>query len=112
MQLYSIICLRIFHSLRGFSIYPFVERDVAMVLSADVRWDKIKTEAELSGGHWVREIIPFDIFKGESIGSDKKSVAFRIRLQREDRTLSDNEINDVINRIRQSLQEKCGAQLR
>lgn len=54
----------------------------------------------------------FDVFEGESIGNDKKSLAFRLNFIDPNKTLNIKEVEPIINRIVKALEKQFGAQLR
>jgi len=91
--------------------YPAMTRDLALVCGdsteSAVIYDIIK---EQSGKifEWAK---PFDVYKGEKIGDGKKSIAFAISFRDKERTLSDDEVNVVIEKILNNL-EKINITLR
>lgn len=96
----------------GLPRFPFVERDLAIIIDEAQSWAKIEKTAREAAGPTLKSIRPFDIYTGESLGAGKKSLAFRLKFQREDKTLSDADINDALNRVKQALEQHCGAHLR
>jgi phenylalanyl-tRNA synthetase beta chain len=66
---------------------------------------------EVNNG-WIKEIKLFDVYEGNPIPSGKKSLAFRIRYQREDRTLTDGEVDEVHKKLIANLFQRFGAILR
>ena len=85
--------------------YPAMTRDLALVcddnIESAVIYDIIK---EKSGKifEWAK---PFDVYKGEKIGEGKKSIAFAISFRDSTRTLSDDEVNAVIEKILKNLEK-------
>ena len=59
-----------------------------------------------------KKIKIFDVYEGENIPSDKKSIALKVTIQSDEKTLNDNELKDISNRIIKSVEELTGAQLR
>lgn len=92
--------------------YPFVERDIAVIVDQVTAWAALRKETETAAGALLTDVHPFDIFSGGSLPPGRKSVAFRVRLQDPAKTLSDADISAVVDRIKSSLQKNCGAQLR
>jgi phenylalanyl-tRNA synthetase beta chain len=92
--------------------YPFVERDIAVVVEASLPWASIEKETEKAAGELLKSVAPFDVFSGGSLPEGRKSVAFRLRLQDPGKTLSEADINSAVDRIKAALQKNCGAQLR
>lgn len=92
--------------------FPFVDRDIAVVVEKNKTWGDMLSHVKKSSGDLLVGAFPFDLFEGGAIGPTQKSLAFRVRLQHAERTLTENEINGVIESIKSSLQTHCGAQLR
>ena len=55
--------------------------------------------------------LSFDVYEGERIGADKKSLAYSIRFRAADRTLEDKDVNEIMDKIINAL-KKLGAELR
>ena len=75
--------------------FPAVELDLSVVFNEGVKWDDVKKVVFATGGKLVKSVEPFDIYRGKEIGAGKKSVAFRIFYQAEDRTLKDEEVGVI-----------------
>ena len=60
----------------------------------------------------IKAVKIFDIYQGDNIGSGKKSIAFNVILEPKDKTLSDNDINQISKKIISTVQESTGATLR
>ncbi len=60
----------------------------------------------------VREVTLFDLYRGEQAGAGRKSLAYALTYQADDRTLTDNEVAKVRGRIVKRLEKELGAQLR
>ena len=86
--------------------FPAVERDLAVEVSWEVRWQEIKNEL-LKMDKLIKEIR----FLSEYALEDKKSLAFRVVYQA-GRTLKDDEVNQVEQKIINKLKKKFGAELR
>jgi len=96
---------------RSVSSFPSVSRDLAFVISQDVTLEQVK-DAILDTSGRVVLAEPFDEFEDPRFGEGKKSVAFHIYLQAEDKTLSDKEADNEIKKIVSALEEKFEAKLR
>lgn len=94
------------------SRYPSVTRDVAFVVGEEVTTEAIITTLKRGAGKLVQDIVLFDVFKSPALGHGKKSVALGIKLQAQDATLREEEINEVIKQIIQTATTKLGAELR
>ena len=92
--------------------YPAVTRDLALVVD-----DKIAA-GDLLASMWkvneglIKEIRIFDLYQGSPVPAGKKSVAFRLIYQREDRTLTDQEVNVFHDKVVQLLAREYGGTLR
>ena len=86
--------------------------------SADVRAQRVAVDAftrlgvETEQFHVLEDAKLFDIYRGEKLGSERKSVAFAITLRAADRTLTDEEINAVMEKMLKALNTQFGAELR
>lgn len=92
--------------------FPAVTRDLALVCREDLTVAQLEACIKSAAGGLLRKIRLFDIYRGENIGSGKKSVAFSLELRADDRTLTDADIDPVISRILSSLKENLNAVLR
>jgi phenylalanyl-tRNA synthetase beta chain len=92
--------------------YPAVTEDLALIVSSDVPAAAVQAALVQSGGALLRSVSLFDVFKGEQIGSGKKSLAYRLTYQADDRTLTDAEVAQVRAGIVRHVQQSLGAVLR
>ena len=60
----------------------------------------------------IKDISIFDLYEGENIPSEKKSLAFKVTIQSNDKALTENDINEVSNKIIKTVENKTGAKLR
>ena len=60
----------------------------------------------------IQKVVTFDVFEGENIPKDKKSVAINVTLQALDKTLSEKDLDQVSQQIIEVVQEKTGATIR
>ncbi len=91
--------------------FPSAELDLSVVFTEDVKWDDVKKVVFTAGGKLVKSVEPFDIYRGEELGDGKKSIAFRISYQAEDRTLKDEEVVVVQEKVIGELR-KIGGEVR
>ncbi len=83
-----------------------VIRDIAFKLDDGVSYETVmKTIKKVSNKNIFKGASLFDVYKGENIGENKKSMAFRITLQDETKTLVDSEIDFEINKIKEGLEK-------
>ena len=60
----------------------------------------------------IREVIAFDVYEGENIPKDKKSVALNVTLQADDKTLSEKDLDQISKKIIDVVKDKTGATIR
>ena len=60
----------------------------------------------------VKDISVFDLYEGENIPNDKKSLAFKVVIQSNDKALTESDINAVSNKIVKIVEDKTGSKLR
>ena len=92
--------------------YPAVVRDLALlvdetVLAADIEEIMKKKAKNLFAGLKL-----FDVYQGKQVPAGKKSMAYSLTLQSEEKTLTDEDVNAVVSDILATLEKKLGAQLR
>ncbi len=92
--------------------YPPVLRDLAVVVSADLRNDEVRQVILEVGKPLVDEAIIFDVYTGKPIPEGKKNVAYAIRYRAADRTLTDAEVNEAHQKIIEEVNRKLGGSLR
>ena len=92
--------------------YPTVERDLAVVCEESVTVGALEDCITKAAGKLLRGVDLFDIYRGSSIESGKKSVAFNLRLRADDRTLTGEETDAVVQKILSALQNQLHAVLR
>ncbi|MBE7054139.1 MAG: phenylalanine--tRNA ligase subunit beta [Ruminococcaceae bacterium] len=92
--------------------FPAVTRDIAMIVNDEVCIGDLEKGIKQCSGKILEEIKLFDVYKGSQIDEGKKSVAFSIIYRAEDRTLTDDEISKVFDKIIEKLKKDFGAQLR
>jgi phenylalanyl-tRNA synthetase beta chain len=67
---------------------------------------------EKAGGRLLREVRLFDLYRGEQVGEGKKSLAYSLTFQADDRTLADKDVNKLRGKILRRLKDKLNATLR
>jgi phenylalanyl-tRNA synthetase beta chain len=94
------------------SDYQMVERDFAFVVDRAVTAEDILKAARGADKALIRDTGVFDLYEGPGIAEGKKSVAITVRLQADDRTLTEAEIEAVAARIVAAVAQRTGAVLR
>ena len=98
--------------------FPAVERDIAIVVDEDIQVGDIekaimkKSKRLLKGKKGLEEIKLFDIYRDKKLGENKKSIAYSLIFRDKQKSLSDDEINPVMEEITKELEDKFGAILR
>lgn len=91
---------------------PSVSRDVSALVNESVMWGDIERSIAELGIREIVEIRIFDTYKGKEMMEGMRSIAFRITYRGDGRTLIDEEVNAIHDRVRDMLEKKFGAQLR
>jgi len=92
--------------------FPAVRRDLSLLLDKGVRFQQLKKLAFHAERKLLREVDLFDVYEGDKLPSGKKSYALRFVLQDEARTLTDQQVDKAMSRIRKAFEEEVGAELR
>jgi len=92
--------------------YPAVDRDLAIMLSEDIPVMEVLNIINNTDQTILKSTELFDIYQGEQIPDGKKSLAFKLLFQAKDRTLTDQEVNEVFNKIVKRLENKYEAKIR
>lgn len=92
--------------------YPDVRRDLSLVLDRAVSFRQIQHVAERTERNLLRQVNAFDVFEGESLGAGKKAYAVSFILQDPTQTLTDPQIDRVMQRLMGSFENELGAVIR
>ncbi len=92
--------------------YPAITRDIALVVKDEVYVKEIEDVIKENGGKLLEKVQLFDVYKGKQIKEGYKSVAYALTYRGEDRTLTDEDVVKVHEKILSQLKEKLEAQLR
>lgn len=92
--------------------FPAVTRDLAIIVSDEVPVAEIEEVIDRSGGELVERVTLFDVYRGDPVPAGHKSVAFSIVFRSRERTLVDQEVNEVFDKIVEELNREFGARLR
>lgn len=99
-------------AIQYFGKFPLIRRDLAFLVNKKQAVGVMLDVAAKLGGQYVKHIELFDVYQGERIANDKQSIAFRMTLQADDKTLTDEEVNQLIDTVITGLTNKFGAELR
>ncbi|MBI5021069.1 MAG: phenylalanine--tRNA ligase subunit beta [Ignavibacteriales bacterium] len=92
--------------------YPSIIRDIALVIDSNIPMDRIEECIKSSGSSLLKGIELFDTYFGKQVGDSKKSYAFRLEFYSEENTLTQIEIDDIMNSIINQLENKFKAIIR
>ena len=91
---------------------PAVRRDFALLLDQDVTFDQIYQEAFMVEKKLLQNVALFDVYEGKNLPEGKKSYAVSFTLQDEHKTLTDKEIDKIMNKLQQRFEKSLNAELR
>ncbi|MFC5702035.1 phenylalanine--tRNA ligase subunit beta [Cohnella faecalis] len=97
---------------RALPRFPAVERDVAVVVGLGVTGAELTGTVREAAGELLQSVRVFDVYTGERLGGDKKSVALALVYRHAERTLTDEEVTESFSRIVEKLEQTFGAELR
>jgi phenylalanyl-tRNA synthetase beta chain len=92
--------------------FPAVRQDLAFAVPEEVPAADLVAAARAAAGEELREMRPFDVYRGEQVGQGRKSIAFAVSFQSHERTLTDEDAAELRRRIVSALAERFGAELR
>ena len=93
------------------SIYPSIKKDIAVILDKNITADEISKVIKKAGGNLLVNQEMFDLYTSEALG-DKKSVAYSLTFASSSKTLTDEEVNPVMEKIVEALEKNLKAELR
>jgi phenylalanyl-tRNA synthetase beta chain len=100
------------HEVGMISTYPPVLEDIAVIVDESIPAGQVDFLIRQTGGKNLADARLFDIYRSEQIGAGKKSLAYSLTYQAEDRTLTDDEVAKLRRKIVGRLEREVGAKLR
>ncbi|MDR1033888.1 MAG: hypothetical protein LBL41_03875, partial [Bifidobacteriaceae bacterium] len=97
---------------QAISLFPSVQEDYAFVVAKDFPALKLQQIIQSAVPELLQEIEVFDIYAGENVPADKKSIAFRLKFRATDRTLTAKELAELRKTIITAVEERAGGVLR
>ena len=97
---------------RPVSRYPAVDLDVAFAADDDVAAGQLEATVREAAGALAESVALFDVWRGPSLGEGRRSLAFRARLRAPDRTLTEQDVAAVRERVVTAVRQRHGAVLR
>jgi len=89
-----------------------VQRDLAMIVERSLSFDRVEKAIRSARVEKLQEVKLFDIFQSERLGADKKSLAVSFTFLDEEKTLTDKEIDGMVQRIMGALEKELQAEIR
>jgi phenylalanyl-tRNA synthetase beta chain len=100
------------HLVRPVPRFPAIQQDIAVVVDEATPASQVQAIILEAGGKLLADARLFDAYRGEQIGAHKKSLAYALTFQAEDRTLTDKEVAKVQSKVVKTLERELGAKLR
>lgn len=94
------------------SSFPALHQDIALVVDESVPSEDIRRVVEEGAGDLLESVELFDVYRSDSLGEDKKSLAFSLLFRASDRTLTDEEANEHRLKAAELAKERLGAEMR
>lgn len=94
------------------SKYPAIHKDVAFIVNKKVTSKEIMDILKHIGGRMVTNIDVFDVYTGENVNEDEKSIAYSMTFEDATRTLTDEEVMKVFNKMIEEVESKLNAKVR
>jgi phenylalanyl-tRNA synthetase beta chain len=91
---------------------PTVKEDLALVVDEDVPTDKVEATIRQVGKPLLVDVLLFDVYRGEQVGTGKKSLAYSLTFQSPDKTLTSEETAQQREQIVRRVAQEYGAQIR
>ncbi|GAB6064974.1 phenylalanine--tRNA ligase subunit beta [Aquifex pyrophilus] len=97
---------------RKVSKFPPVVRDIALIMDKEFNVNKLLIDIKSQLGDLLEEVRVFDVYTGEKVGEGKKSVAIRLVMRSAERSLKDEEVNELVRKLVEELERRYGIKLR
>ncbi|MFB6356317.1 MAG: hypothetical protein ABEJ65_07365, partial [bacterium] len=96
---------------QDYSTQPVVNRDFDLVVDFDQYMAPIR-ECIHQQSKWLEDVLVFDVYRGEPLPDDKKSISFNMKFRHPERTLDADEINSMMETMLDELNDQFGATIR
>ena len=94
------------------SKYPSIVKDMAFAVTKNITSEEIETIIKKSGGRLLKNIRVFDLYTGDKVVENEKSIAYSLTFGNENRTLTEEEVTEVFDKIIKDVCDKLNARLR
>lgn len=85
------------------SKFPLVKKDLAVLVDKNMTSKEVETLIKKKAGKLLQDINVFDVYEGKNIDKNKRSIAYSLTFGTQERTLNDEEINNILNEIIETL---------
>ncbi len=92
--------------------FPEVRRDLALLIDKTIKFEQLEQLVYQAEKNILKSVNLFDVYEGEKLPSDKKSYALSFILQDENVTLTDKQIEKIMEKLMKTYKEKAGAEIR
>ena len=97
---------------KDISQYPNINKDVAFVMDKSKTSKEVEMMIKKAGGSLLTNIEVFDVYTGENVGENEKSIAYSLTFNDPKKTLTEEEITPIFEKIIEMVENKCGVKLR
>lgn len=97
---------------KEYSKFPGVKKDLALIIEDKIPSQEIAIAIKKAAGNLLKEVEIFDVYTGKGIEEGKKSLAYSLTFEAQERTLTDEEINTILQKVMEQLEKKYHAEIR
>ncbi len=94
------------------SKFPAIQRDLAIVVDKNINFNALQQAVDKLNISKLQQVQLFDIFESEKLGKNKKSMAVSFTFMDEEKTLTDKEIDGIINKLIRTFETELSAEIR
>ena len=94
------------------SKFPNIKKDVAFVVDKNIISKDIEKVIKNAGGSLLIDIEVFDVYTGSNVADDKKSIAYSLTFNDSKKTLTDEEVNNLMEKVIENVSKKFSAEIR
>ena len=92
--------------------FPAVKRDLALLLDKKISFKEVRDIAFRTEKKLLKSVTLFDVYEGEKLGAGKKSYAISFTLQDDEKTLTDKQIDKIMNKLMGTYKHQLSAEIR
>lgn len=92
--------------------FPSISKDMAFILKKDITAGEVMATIKKAGGKLLQNVSVFDVYTGENVSDDEKSIAFKLQFMDVTKTLTDEEVMEIFNNIITKVENTYHAKLR